>query len=100
MHYLLCLFLPYNIFLELLKSPEVSGDGAVTELHLRTADIMREAASRRQPMAPMTTANTLRCQEVTPPLTFPCRAAHRSLPMLVAATLPSPPRPCAGAEPI
>lgn len=34
MHYLLCLFLPYNIFLELLKSPEVSGDGAVTELHL------------------------------------------------------------------
>ena len=57
-----------------------------------SADMTREAASRRQPMTPTTTANTLRCQEVTlaPPLAaFPCR----SLPMLVAPTLPPSPPP-------
>lgn len=34
MHYLLGLFLPCKILLELLKAPEAHGDGAAPELHL------------------------------------------------------------------
>lgn len=57
-----------------------------------TADMASDAARRRHPMTPTTAANTLRCQaETAPPLAaccFPCWWC-RSLPMLVALTLPA-----------
>jgi hypothetical protein len=66
-----------------------------------SADMAREAASRRQPMKATTAANTRRCQDVTlmaptPGLMACCCFPCRSLPMLVAPTLPGPgsrPRP-------